>query len=474
MDPTTFTVSALHAALTARQVTAVQVVQAHLERLARLNGHLNAVVALNDRALDDAHAVDARRTGGAQLRLLEGVPVVIKDTIDVAGLPTTMGWAPLSAPAGGVALVPDVDAPVVARLRAAGAIVLGKTNVPAFAYDPTRTDTSWAGRTRNAVQPHLAPGASSAGTATAVAAGFALLGLAEETAGSILNPAGAQALVGVKPTFGRVPGEGVVPLAGSTRDVVGPHARTVRDAATALDVLMGAPHAAQTLALGGLRGRRLGLYGPGWKAAPLSEETQRLYARAQDHLRTLGAVLVPDPFRGSGLVDLGRTYPTTVGFESVAADLHRYLARYGPGAPVRSLPALRRLGDPFGPGGVLEDLHDRVAASLADPDAPPDLTAFRAARAAYVRVMGAVMDAHALDALVFPQRTADLPPLNGEADIEATTVSEVNIAGWPAVTAPAGAHASGAPFALVWVGRARTEAALLRLAYAYEQSGPPG
>ena len=128
---------------------------------------------------------------------------------------------------------------MVARLKAAGAIILGKTNIPAFSHDGARANTSWDGPTFNAVDRAIAPGASSSGTATAISGSFAVVGLAEETGGSIQNPASAQSLVGVKPTFGLVPNTGVAPLAGSTRDVVGPHARTVKDAALLLDVLAG-------------------------------------------------------------------------------------------------------------------------------------------------------------------------------------------------------------------------------------------
>src|SRR5690606_11455963 len=151
---------------------------------------------------------------------LAGVPIVVKDTMDMTGLPTTGGWSALCAKRGGIDLVPERDAPVVERMRRAGAIILGKTNVPMLSHSGSHANTSWAGPTLNAAMPDRMPGASSAGTATAVAAGMAVLGLAEETGGSIQNPAAAQDLVGVRPTLGLVPNVGILPLSGN-RDVVG-------------------------------------------------------------------------------------------------------------------------------------------------------------------------------------------------------------------------------------------------------------
>src|SRR6476620_10230965 len=213
----------------------------------------------------------------------------------------------------------DTDSPVVARMRAAGTISLGKTNVPILSASGTHANNSWAGPPLNAAAPDLVPGASSSGTATAVCASMAVLGLAEETGGSIQNPASAQGLVGIKPSFALVPNAGVMPLA-SQRDVVGPIGRCVRDAALALDVLAGftmedpktvagvgnIPAGGYTslLSATALAGTRLGLYGPGWRDQGLTPETSALYARAQGEISARGVTLVPDPFRGSGVAAL--------------------------------------------------------------------------------------------------------------------------------------------------------------------------
>ncbi|WP_419953694.1 amidase [Methylobacterium sp.] len=475
-------------------VTSEALTLAFLDRIAAYNPHYNAIIVMNPQALDDARAIDARRAAGETLGPLAGVPVVIKDPMDMAGLPTTAGWRFLSAQAGGVDLIPETDSPVVARMRAAGCVMLGKTNVPVLSATGSHANDSWAGPTLNSAAPDCLPGGSSAGTATAVGASLAVLGLAEETGGSIQNPASAQGLVGIKPTFALVPNAGVVPLAGSTRDVVGPIARCVRDAALTLDVLAGYTAADPKTVAGigkrpkggytskldrnGLQGKRLGLFGPGWRDLPLSAEATDLYARAQGEITACGATLVADPFAGTGFAALaepteGLNYFDARGMESVPYDLHLYLQRLGLSAALPSVAAFAEATadeDAFGPKGVLRYLHQYPVfeAILADPTRPPDLSDFLALREAYLDIFNRVMDEHGLDGLVFPQMRDELPPLHGGLAINETTVCEINIAGLPGVTLPAGAYASGSPFNLIFVGRMWSEADLLGFAYAYE------
>jgi len=484
------------AAAFARHVTAEALTKAFLARIATYNPRYNAIIHLNPGALDEAREIDRRRAAGEALGPLAGVPVVIKDTMDMAGQPTTAGWHFLSSKAGGVDLIPETDSPVVARLKAAGCVILGKTNVPILSATGTHASNSWAGPTLNAAAPDRMPGGSTAGTATAVAASLAVLGLAEETGGSIQNPASAQALVGIKPTFALVPNTGVVPLAGSTRDVVGPIARTVRDAALTLDVIAGysvedpktvaaigkrPPGGyAATLSTTALAGKRLGLYGPGWRKHGLSAECQALYRRAAQDIEARGATLLADPFAGSGFADLARPISETAdfdarGMECCAYDMDQYLRRLGPSAAIRDYATLAEITtseDPYGPQGVLHYMNDLpdTAFSLRHPTLPPPVDAFVAAREAYLHIFEAVFAKHRLDGLVFPQMRNELPLLTSDDSINETTVSEINIAGLPAVTVPAGYYASGAPFNLVFVGTLWSEADLLALAYDYEQA----
>src|SRR4051812_14956942 len=205
VDPTSVTIAQAQAALADRSTNSVKLTRSYLARIRKYEPAYNAFISMNPDALKEARAADARRAAGKRLGLLAGVPVVVKDSIDMAGLPTTGGWSELSRTAGGINLVPDRDAAVVTRLRKAGAVILGKTNLPIFSGSGDNANDSFAGPTYNVLNRRWAPGGSSTGTAAAVAAGFAVTGLAEETGGSIQNPAAAQSLVGVKPTFALVP-----------------------------------------------------------------------------------------------------------------------------------------------------------------------------------------------------------------------------------------------------------------------------
>jgi Asp-tRNA(Asn)/Glu-tRNA(Gln) amidotransferase A subunit family amidase len=493
IDLTTLTVDRIQEGFKAGLFTAESLTQACLRQIDIFNGHYNAIIFRNESALADARAIDERRLAGEVLGPLAGVPVVIKDPMDMVGFPTTAGWSLLYSKTGGIDLMPQTDAPVVARMRAAGAILLGKTNVPVLSSSGTHADNSWAGPTLNVVMPSRAPGGSSAGTAAAVSASMAVLGLAEETGGSIQNPASAQDLVGIKPTIGLVPNAGVVPLSGN-RDVVGPIARCVRDAALCLDVLAGytaedpktlagvgkKPRLGYTSKLhpNALKGVRLGLYGPGWRDQPLSAETSRLYHRAADELRALGATLVSDPFKGSGFAALRKqTIPDADfdarGLESVPYDLHKYLERLGPNAALKSFAAFARATareSAFGPKGLLNFMHNlpQFVACLSEPTVAPDLSEFIALKESYLQIVDDVFAAERLDGLVFPQMREELPAAGSGLTIKETTVSEINIAGMPAVAMPAGYYASGAPFGLLFVGKLWSEADLLAFAYSYE------
>jgi Asp-tRNA(Asn)/Glu-tRNA(Gln) amidotransferase A subunit family amidase len=487
-----WTVQTLMAALAKGETTAEAVAEQSLARIAAEDSRLNAIITPNPEVLADARRIDARRAAGHAVGRLAGVPVLVKDTMDMAGLPTTGGWSRLSARTGGTDLIPMRDSAVVARMRRAGALLLGKTNVPMMSASGTNANDSWAGPTLNAIAPERAPGGSSAGSATGVAAGYAVIGLAEETGGSIQNPAAAQGLVGIKPSFGLVPNSGVMPLANSTRDVVGPVAMTVADAAIALDVLAGysaddpktvagigrrpANGYAGSLVPDAVQGKRFGLYGPGWRAADLTPASEALFAQACEGLAELGAVLVPDPFAGSGFAAIARLLRCMPydarGEESVVHDLDRYLAGFGAQSAIHSLASLRRVTgtDPFdrsGPLGYLWETES-FAGLHADYANPPDLTEFLAAREEYLAVFDRVMAAHRLDAMVMPQTRAEPPPLFSPDPILETAVSEINISGLPGVTVPAGLYPSGVGFGLLFVGRLWSEGDLLSYAAEYE------
>jgi amidase len=492
IDLTELTVEDVQAGYASGRFTAVDLTRAFLERIARYEPRYNAFISMNPAALVIAAALDAEYAASGPRSPLHGVPVVIKDNIDYGGLVTTAGWEGFSRAKGGIDMVPDDDAAVVTRLREAGAIILGKTNLPDFASNGTRTRSSVAGRTLNPYDTARAPGGSSGGTATAVNASFAVLGIGTETGGSIQNPAAAQGLVSVKPTFGLVPTEGVVPLNATYIDVVGPLARTVRDAAVALDVLAGpTPEDLATYAAVGhippggyvavlgtvsLVGKRFGLVGRGWREdrLPLDTATERLYRDAILTVRSLGAEVVEDPFRGTDFVPLYDERPSVPSVRS--HDLLVYLEGLGEKAAFRSVEEWERLtGRPFRRDQRQEQPEQRIDPRRPTrPSATEEGDAYQAWRQRLRELFRAVLGEHELDGLLFPQAGAPAPALiedPARPDFEPNNWPEipsniVNDLGVPVVTVPYAHYADGMPFVLALIGDMWSEAELL--AYAHE------
>ena len=481
------TAAQVHDDLLAGRYTVTELTRAFLDRIARYEEHYNAFVSMNPDALAIAAALDEELRATGARGPLHGVPVVIKDNLDYAGLVTTAGFDGFSAAAGGVDMIPGDDATAVERLRAAGAVILGKTNMPDFAGHGTRTRSSVAGETLNPYAVDRVPGGSSGGTATAVNASFAVLGLGTETGGSIQNPAAAQALVGVKPTFGLVPLEGVVPMDATYRDVVGPLARTVRDAALTLDVIAGpSPDDLATYAAAGripeggyaaaldttaLAGMRFGLVGDGWRDSflPLAPETEALYADAVAALRAQGAEVVEDPFAGTTWVELYGERPAV---PSVGAhDLLVYLRGLGPDAAFHTVEEWEELSGRELRGG-------RGRRSPAAPTATEEGDAFQAWRMAMRALFREVLGTHRLDGLFFPQAGEPIRPLvedperpeyrpNNHAELPSNIVNDI---GLPTVTVPFAYYADGTPFVLAFIGDLWRDADLLAWAHDLERA----
>jgi len=494
VDVVELNVDDVQAAYRSGDFTAVELTRAFLERIARYEDHYNAFVSMNPDALRTAGELDAEYARSGPRGPLHGVPVVIKDNLDYGGLVTTAGWEGFSRETGGVDMIPDDDAAVVARLREAGAIILGKTNLPDFARDGTRTTSSVAGTTLNAYDVTKTPGGSSGGTATAVNASFAVLGLGTETGGSIQNPASAQGLVGLKPTYGLVPLEGVVPVAATYVDVVGPLARTVRDAALMLDVIAGPtredpatyassghmPEAGYASALdsAAVAGRRFGLVGPGWREdrMPLDARTERLYRDAVAVLEALGAEVVEDPFLESGFVELYAERPSVP--TQQAYDMMVYLEGLGDGAAFHSVEEWEALtGRRFAAGlGSDEDGAPRVLP--ARPSATEAGDAYQAWRLQLRELFREVMARHELDGLFFPQAaepSRDLVEDPARPEYSPNNWPEVpsnivNDLGMPVVTVPFGYFQDGSPFVVALIGDMWTEATLLGYAHVFEQA----
>jgi Asp-tRNA(Asn)/Glu-tRNA(Gln) amidotransferase A subunit family amidase len=479
LAPTTFTITQTLDALKEHKLTSVELTQDFLARIAKYEPYYNAFTQMNPDAISEAKASDKRRAEHKKPRALDGVPIVIKDTLNLAGLPTTGAWPVTSPVDGGVSLVPSQDAPVVQRLLDAGAVILGKTNLPILAGSGNNANNSAYGPTFSILNQNWSPGGSSTGTAASVAGDFAVAGIGEETGGSIQNPSSAESLFGVKTTFGLVPTVGNIPLAGSTRDVLGPIVKDPEDAAIMLNVMAGYTPADPKTAVdigelpkGGyqedmsshaLKGKRIGLYGPGWRSGAngvLSPETQALYDKAVQLLEAQGATVVEDPFAGSGFADV-TTAGGSTGTEDRTYQFNQYLKGLGPTSSINSLAGLKTWAAANGFG------HDANLNSLnGDPDVQPDMSAFYQRRDAYDNIFNAVMKKYHLDGLFFPQETKEIGDIY-TGGISSTTVSEINIAQLPGVVVPDGSYADGRPFSTILVGPKFSEPELLGLAYAF-------
>lgn len=487
IDVVELTAVRVQADYAAGRYTAVELTRAFLERIDLYEDHYNAFVSMNPAALADAAALDEEYATSGPRGPLHGVPVVIKDNIDQGGLVTTAGFDGFSAATGGVDMVPERDAAVVARLREAGAVILGKTNLPDFAGHGTRTRSSVAGVTLNPYDVDRVPGGSSGGTATAVNASFAVLGLGTDTGGSISNPSAAQALASLKPTYGLVPLHGVVPLDGTYRDVVGPMARTIRDVAVTMDVIAGptpldlATYAAvERLPEGGfaaaldstsLEGKRFGLVGPGWRTSflPLEPETEAIYRRAVEALESRGAEVVEDPFLDSGWVELYEG-GSGGGASTAAHDMFVYLQGLGEDAAFRSVEEWEAL------------TGRRMPGNRGGPPVRPSATeggdAFQAWRRNLRALFRSVLEEHRLDGLFFPQAGGRIRPMVEDPerpDYQPNNHPELpsnitNALGVPVVTVPYGYYDDGTPFVIAFIGDLWSDAELLSYAHDFERA----
>lgn len=473
--------------------TPLELTQSFLDRIENFEPTYNAFISLNDNALARAQELTEQLKAGGPTGPLFGVPVVIKDNIDQVGQVTTGGSTGFSTADGGLDINPQDSAEVVDRLEAAGAIILGKTNMPDFAFSGTRSTSTIEGVTLNPYNIEKVPGGSSGGTATAVNASFAVLGLGTETGGSIENPASAQALVGVKPTFGLVPLEGVLPIDATFRDVVGPLAKTVTDAAITLDVLAGSfpedpatigvdaniPSGGYTAGLSttALEGKKFGLVGPGWRGGlpssiqflPLAPETDAFYQAAIADLEAQGASVVTDPFAGTGFAELYARRPSAFGF-TFDVDIKNYLEGLGDGANFNSVAEYEAItGRPFPIGGV-----DNPVDNLAAVQAVKDYIVWQAE---LIALFEQVLEDNDLDGLFFPQAGSPIPPLdepggglNGPNSFPELPSNIINDLTVPVVTLPYGYYDDNTPFVLSFIGNKFTDGELLAYAYDLEQA----
>lgn len=465
------TVGQLQDAMRAGRHTARSICTAYLARIAELDPKLHAVIETNPEALAIADRLDAeRKAGGGRVRgPLHGIPVLVKDNIATGDkMMTTAGSLALDG------VTAPRDAPLVARLRAAGAVILGKTNLSEWANIRGKQSSSgWSARGGQCANPYALdrnPCGSSSGTGAAIAANFAAVGIGTETDGSIVCPSSACSLVGVKPTLGLIEGAGIIPIAHS-QDTAGPMARTVADAATLLGVLAGRDYGA-SLDPNGLRGARIGVARK--QVFGYSPEADRLVEAAIDVLRRQGAVIV-DPADIPHFGDYDDSELTVLLYE-LKADLASYLATWAPNARVKTLADVIAFNEAskdrelpfFGQEFFLQ----------AQEKGPLSDQAYRDALAKDQRLsrtegLDVVFAQQTLDAIVAPTGSPPWPTdlVNGDHFLGASSTPSA-VSGYASVTMPVG-YSFGLPVGMSFIGKANSEATLLRLAYAYEQAAKP-
>jgi amidase len=414
---------------------------------------------------------------------LHGIPILVKDNIDTADRMHTS--------AGSLALATSIalrDSWVADRLRAAGAVILGKTNLSEWAnIRSTHSSSGWSGRGGQGKNPYALDrntSGSSSGSGGAVAASYCAAAIGSETDGSVTSPSAACGLVGIKPTVGLIGRSGIIPISHS-QDTAGPMARTVRDVSLVLGALTGVdPRDAATnasagksftdytrfLSANGLRGARIGIVREAFMG--YSPKTDKLVEQAIDVIKHAGATVV-DPTNMPSIAKIGDAELEVLMYE-LKADMNAYLESLGPNAPQKTLADLIRFNDEH--AGQEMPYFGQELFLEAEKKGPLTDAKYKAARAKCLRLartegIDAVMSKHKLDALVAPTQgpvwLIDL--VNGDGGGGGSFTQPAAVAGYPHITVPMGL-VQGLPVGLSFVGRAWSEPTLLKLAYAYEQA----
>jgi amidase len=459
------TIAQLQEGLTTNRWTSVQLIERYTDRISKIDKsgpRINSVIELNPEAEAIAAALDRERKDKGPRSPLHGIPVLIKDNIDTGDRMITS--------AGSLALASSApkDAELVTRLRAAGAVILGKTNLSEWAnFRSSHSTSGWSGRGGQTHNPYVLdrnPSGSSSGTGAAVSSNLCAAGVGTETDGSIVSPSSINGLVGIKPTIGLIPGIGIVPIS-HRQDTAGPMARTVADAALMLSAMAGASYG-QALDPNGLRGARIGI---ARQIFGFNDRVDRLIEAAIVTLKHAGAEII-DPANIPTYSKLSEPETEALLFE-FKADLNAYLAARG--GSVRSLKDVIEFND---------HNHDRELQWFgqdqmikADAKGPLDSREYRDLVTRLNRLVkhdgiDLVMQKLALDAMVAPTDGPAWPTDYVDGDhFTGGSSTPAAVAGYPHITVPAG-FVFGLPVGISFFGSPRTEVKLIKYAYAFEQA----
>jgi len=476
-------ITELHAGMVSGRWTSEEIIGMYLDRIQEIDRQgptLRSIIEANPDALEIARELDRERQAGRVRGCLHGIPVLLKDNIATHDRTTTT--------AGSLALegsIPPEDSGVARKLREAGAVLLGKTNLSEWAnYRSSRSSSGWSARGGQCRNPYVLdrnPCGSSSGSGAAATASLCAGAVGTETNGSIVCPANANGVVGIKPTVGLVSRSLIIPIS-HTQDTAGPMARTVRDAALMLGCMTGvdpadpataaaAPHALTDytpfLDREGLRGARIGV---ATQYARGHERVEALFQEALEVVRGAGATVVEVP-TVEAWRQMGRHSSTVMRYE-FKAGLNAYLAALGPEAPVKSLEEVIAFNEanadremPYFQQEIFVACQEM--GPLSEPGYAEALA--EAMRLSRDEGIDAVMEEHSLDAIVAPTGnpawTTDL--VNGDRFLMGSS-SPAAVSGYPNITVPMGFFLD-LPVNISFWGRAWSEPGLLRIAFAYEQ-----
>jgi len=483
------TIADIQAAYRSGELSAHDVVAAYLARIDAYDQrgpHLNSIINLNPQALEEADALDAKlKAGGKLVGPLHGVPVLIKDCIDAAGMPMTAGFQ------GWKNYYPPSDAPLVAKIKAAGGIILGKASLSEFTNGGgDNVNSVLPGFARNPYNTAFATGGSSGGTGASIAGNLAMVGIGTDTGGSVRMPSAHNALAGLRPTVGLVSRTGIQPN-NSVRDTAGPMARTVTDMAILLDAIAGVDpadpvtefnrgHIPKTytavLNKQALKGARLGVLRQVFTSKVTDPRILANFEKTLAELKAAGAEIV-DPFSVPEIETLPRAPQTPARRK---ADMIKFIAAH-PGIPYPSPQAIAdsHLAHPLHQPGL--EANANAGPVETDEATIKGLQTEAAYRVAFTKAM----DANRIDAVIFPT-WSQLPVLNGDRNTQLMTETPDPKGGvtglgasltfvgstlqWPALSVPNGYLGEGLPVGLQILGRAWDEQKIIGYAYAYEQA----
>jgi Asp-tRNA(Asn)/Glu-tRNA(Gln) amidotransferase A subunit family amidase len=489
-DLSTATLADIQAAIEAGALTSEKLTQLYLARIEAYDKRgpkVNCVITLNPKALEEARALDTERKAKGPRSPLHGIPIVLKDLIDVAGLPTTAGFTPFGAP------VPARDAAIVARMHAAGALILAKVSTTNW-FGIGFKDTHPIGESLNPYNLTLSPGGSSNGPGVAMACYFATLGVGTDTSVSVQSPSSNCSVVGMVGTYGMVSRAGIVPR-GATQDRAGPMGRSVHDVVTLFSIMSGwdaedmttfaamgnfpSGNWAKELKAGSLKGKRLGVLREMIPTGEPFAEGAAIFEQALTDLKKAGAYIVDPILTGNPNIaaDTGQARGRTAEYEKFAFT-NAYLARLGAAAKFKTVEEMiAKVGkEKFGNSMV-------TAAELPAPDQSDDYLARYKARQMYIALIASLQERYALDGFVQPFTIAPAPGLEGSRPAggeggrggsygDRPGVNNLtSTLGLPALVVPGGYTPNkNFPIAIQFFGKPYTDLQVAQLAYGFEQA----